>query len=59
MSGISGRTGEYRRTLYRNPDVKTDSTGKTTVQLYNNITCKHINISAEGITSDGIPVVGK
>lgn len=50
---------DYRRTLYWNPDVKTDSTGRATVQFYNNSTCKQINISAEGVTSNGIPVVGK
>ncbi len=48
---------DYRRTLYWNPNVKLDEDGKAHVEFYNNSTCKHINISAEMLTSDGIPVV--
>lgn len=44
---------DFRRTLYWNPDVKTDSTGKAIINFYNNSTCKKITISAEGITKDG------
>lgn len=47
---------DYRRTLYWNPDVKTDSTGKAVIALYNNGSCKKLIISAEGMTSDGIPI---
>lgn len=50
---------DFRRTLYWNPDVKTDSNGKAQVSFYNNSTCKHINISAETVTKEGVPVVGK
>lgn len=48
---------DVRRTLYWNPDVKTDSTGKATVIFYNNRSCKSMNISAETITKNGIPGV--
>jgi hypothetical protein len=45
---------DYRRTLYWNPDVKTDKTGKATVAFFNNSTCKSMNVSAETVTSNGI-----
>ena len=38
----------YRRTLYWNPDVKTDAEGKASIRLFNNGTCRKIEISAEG-----------
>jgi len=40
---------DFRRTLYWNPDVKTDSKGKVSVVFYNNTTCRQMTISAEGI----------
>ena len=39
----------YRRTLYWNPDVKTNAKGKASICFYNNGTCRRMNISAEGI----------
>ncbi|GAB6012560.1 hypothetical protein [Viscerimonas tarda] len=48
---------DFRRTLYWNPDVKTDKAGKATISFYNNGSCKELNISAEGLTSEGAPVV--
>ena len=48
---------KHNRTLYWNPDVKTDEQGKATIQFYNNDFCRKINISAEGITNTGMPVV--
>ncbi len=44
---------DYRRTLYWNPYVKTDSTGKASIHFYNNATCQRMNISAEGIGNSG------
>ena len=38
----------YRRTLYWNPDVKTDAEGKANIRLFNNGTCRKMEISAEG-----------
>ncbi len=44
---------DYRRTLYWNPNVKTDGDGKATVEFYNNSSCKNIDISAETLTKEG------
>lgn len=44
---------DYRRTLYWNPNVKTDSDGKVTIEFYNNSSCKNIDISAETLTKGG------
>ena len=46
---------DHRRTLYWNPDIKTDKNGNASIQFYNNATCKKMIISAEGITKDGQP----
>ncbi|NPD93265.1 hypothetical protein, partial [Xylanibacter muris] len=48
---------DHRRTLYWNPNVKTDSKGKAKISFYNNSTCTSIAVSAEGITENGKPVV--
>lgn len=44
---------DYRRTLYWNPNVKTDGDGKATVEFYNNSSCRNIDISAETLTQSG------
>ena len=48
---------DYRRTLYWNPNVITDSVGQATVEFYNNSITEHFNVSAAGITSGGTPYV--
>ena len=53
---IEGDT-DYRRTLYWNPEVTTDSTGCATVSFYNNGYSRALSISAEGLTPEGIPVL--
>ena len=45
---------DYRRTLYWNPALTTDTEGKATVTFYNNGYSKNFDISAEGITPQGI-----
>ena len=50
---------DYRRTLYWNPEVTTDSTGSATVSFYNNGYSRAFTISAEGLTPDGIPIIIK
>lgn len=45
---------DYRRTLYWNPDVKSNKEGKATVSFYNNGTCKTMNINAETVTENGV-----
>lgn len=49
--------GDFRRTLYWNPDVETDSEGKATIEFFNSPTCRRINISAEGIADNGHVVI--
>lgn len=44
---------DFRRTLYWNPNVKTDKEGNATVEFYNNSSCTEISVSAEGMTEDG------
>lgn len=56
---ILPKEADYRRTLYWNPNVKTDEQGKAKVQFYNNSTCRSMIISAETITSEGVPGVYK
>ncbi len=48
---------DYRRTLYWNPNVITDSIGHAEVEFYNNSITEHINISAAGMTSSGLPYI--
>lgn len=48
---------DYRRTLYWEPNVVTDSLGHADVEFYNSSITKHFNIKAAGITSSGIPYV--
>lgn len=44
---------DYRRTLYWNPNVKTDSQGRATISFYNNCRETRVNVSVAGITADG------
>lgn len=44
---------DHRRTLYWNPDVKTNSAGVADIRFYNNSTGKQISVDAEVLTSDG------
>lgn len=46
-------TEDFRRTIYWNPDVRTDKDGKATVEFYNNSNCTRMYVSAEGMTRDG------
>lgn len=48
-------TPDHRRTLYWNPNIRTDENGNASIHFYNNSTCKKMIISAEGITKDGQP----
>ena len=45
---------DYRRTLYWNPNVKTNINGEANVEFYNTETCRKMNISAETVTSTGL-----
>ena len=50
---------DYRRTIYWNPEVTTDSTGRATVSFYNNGYSRALTISAEGLTPDGVPIINR
>ena len=45
---------DHRRTLYWNPNLKSDINGKASVTFFNNASCKIININAETVTQNGI-----
>ena len=48
---------DFRRTLYWNPNVKTNEKGLADIVFYNNRDCRQLVISAEGFTKDGLPIV--
>ena len=53
--GVLPDEQDYRRTLYWNPTLATDSLGRAQVTFYNNGTAHGLDISAETLTSDGVP----
>lgn len=55
--GILPEQSDYRRTLYWNPDVRTDSLGRSHIKFFNNSTCRTIRISAESVSRDGQPIM--
>ena len=48
---------DYRRTLYWNPALETDSLGRAYVDFYNNSHATRPRIEAETLTPDGLPGV--
>lgn len=44
---------DYRRTLFWEPNVKTDANGKATLEFWNNSSCHEMHISCEGMTAKG------
>jgi hypothetical protein len=50
---------DFRRTIFWEPNVKTDAEGKAKVEFYNNSSCTQMYISAEGITRDGRYIVNE
>jgi hypothetical protein len=54
---LENKTPDIRNTLYWNPYVQPDEKGEKTVSFYNSDASTSINVSMEGITNDGIPVV--
>ena len=45
---------DYRRTLYRNPDLATDSLGGAQVTFYNNSTATRLRVDAVTLSSEGV-----
>ena len=52
-------TNDFRLTLYWTPKVKFNNKGEAVIRLYNNSKKTVIAVEAEGITTDGKPVVWK
>ena len=50
---------DFRRTIYWNPNVKTDAQGRAKVEFFNNSTCQEMYISVEGMTEDGKVLVNE
>jgi hypothetical protein len=48
---------DYRRTLYWNPNVITDTDGNAQVEFYNSSITEHFKVSAAGLTSSGVPYI--
>ena len=48
---------DFRRTIYWNPEVKTDSQGCATIGFYNNGYSRMLSVSAEGLTDGGVPIL--
>lgn len=44
---------DFRRTLYWEPDVKTNEQGTAIIEFYNNSSCTQMYISTEGMTKEG------
>ena len=52
-------TKDYRRTLYWNPDLKLDESGRAEIRFYGNGKQTHLGVTAEGMASDGTLLTGK
>ena len=50
---------DYRRTLYWNPNARSDEQGRFTATFYNNAKDTRIKISAAGVTPDGCLLFSK
>jgi hypothetical protein len=50
---------DYRRTLYWNPDLKLDDSGKAEFRFYGNGKQTHMTVTAEGLAGDGTLLTGK
>jgi len=50
---VGDQPADYRRTLYWNPNARSDEEGRFTTTFYNNAKDTRIKISAAGVTADG------
>jgi hypothetical protein len=50
---------DYRRTIYWNPDVKTNERGVANIKFYNNSYSRSLNVSVEGMANEGAPLIKK
>lgn len=52
--GVLPDERDYRRTLYWNPDLATDSLGRAQVTFYNNSTATRLRVDAVTLSSEGV-----
>jgi hypothetical protein len=50
---------DFRRTIFWEPNVKTDKDGKAKIEFFNNSSCTQMYISAEGMTKEGRFIVNE
>lgn len=50
---------DYRRTLYWNPDLRLDESGKADILFYGNGKQTHLTVTAEGLAGDGTLLTGR
>lgn len=50
---------DHRRTLYWNPNVRTNEEGKATIEFLNRPSCNLLNVSAECIGANGKPIINR
>ena len=50
---------DHRRTLYWNPEVKTDKYGQAYIELYNSSVCQSLDVEVEGLTKYGEFIVNE
>lgn len=50
---------DHRRTLYWNPSVTTNAYGEAEVDFCNSATCSGFYVEVEGVTDDGLFIVGR
>ena len=48
---------DYRRTIFWEPNVVTDSQGRASVEFYNNSMTSHFSVSSAGLTASGQPYI--
>jgi len=50
---------DFRSTIFWSPKIKTDANGKASITFFNTDAATKVNITLEGISSTGIPIVAK
>lgn len=45
---------DYRHTLYRNPDLATNSLGRAQITFYNNSTATRLRVDAATLSPEGV-----
>lgn len=48
---------DFRRTLYWDPAITLDARGRADITVWNATNCRRVEVSAEGLTPDGRPLM--